>query len=205
MDLLGRIASGEARVGIIGLGYIGLPLAVEFAKAGLHVVGYDVDQSKVDSLRAGKSYIPDVPSEELSAVVNAGTFCATTDQRELANVDVINICVPTPLSKTREPYLSYLSGARSDAASCSGSWSFWSRRPTRDDRGNGAACWKRGLEGRARLLLAFSPERVDPGNQIPDGEHPESGGRDPPGEHRPGRGVLRAGLESVANSAWRKW
>ena len=83
MDLLQRIKSGEARVGIIGLGYVGLPLAVEFAKAGLHVVGYDVDQSKVDALSAGRSYIPDVPSEELAAVIKAGTFRATTDQREL--------------------------------------------------------------------------------------------------------------------------
>ena len=108
MDLLQRIKSREARVGIIGLGYVGLPLAVEFAKAGLHVVGYDVDQSKVDSLSAGKSYIPDVPSEELAAVVKAGTFRATTDQRELADVDVIDICVPTPLRKTRDPDLSYV-------------------------------------------------------------------------------------------------
>src|SRR5918996_3402610 len=108
MDLLPRLKGGEARVRIIGLGYVGLPLAVEFAKAGLHVVGYDVDQSKVDSLSAGKSYIPDVPSEELAAVVKAGTFRATIDQRELANVDVIDICVPTPLRKTRDPDLSYV-------------------------------------------------------------------------------------------------
>jgi UDP-N-acetyl-D-glucosamine dehydrogenase len=97
MDVLKRIQSGEARVGIIGLGYVGLPLAVEFAKAGLPVIGYDVDQSKVDTLMAGTSYIPDVPSEELTGVVKAGTFRATTDHRELANADVIDICVPTPL------------------------------------------------------------------------------------------------------------
>jgi UDP-N-acetyl-D-glucosamine dehydrogenase len=108
MDLLQRINNGEARIGIIGLGYVGLPLAVEFAKAGLSVVGYDVDQSKVDSLSAGRSYIPDVPSEELAAVVKAGTFRATTDQGELADVDVIDICVPTPLRKTRDPDLSYV-------------------------------------------------------------------------------------------------
>ncbi len=91
MDLLQRIKSGKARVGIIGLGYVGLPLAVEFAKAGFHVVGYDVDQSKINALAAGNSYIPDVPSSELADVVKSGTFRATTDQNELANVDVIDI------------------------------------------------------------------------------------------------------------------
>ena len=108
MDLLHRIESGQARVGIIGLGYVGLPLAVEFAKAGLHVIGYDVDQSKVDALMTGTSYIPDVPSSELAEVVKAGTFRATTDQRQLAEVDVIDICVPTPLRKTGDPDISYI-------------------------------------------------------------------------------------------------
>ncbi len=136
MDLLQRIKSRKARVGIIGLGYVGLPLAVEFAKAGLHVVGYDVDQSKVDSLSAGKSYIPDVPSEELAAVVKAGTFRATTDQRELADVDVIDICVPTPLRKTRDPDLSYVVKAIEATAACCArdSSSFSNRQPIRARR-----------------------------------------------------------------------
>src|SRR5262245_29323441 len=169
MDLLQRIKSGEARVGIIGLGYVGLPLAVEFAKAGLHVVGYDVDQSKVDNLSAGKSYIPDVPSEDLAAVVRAGTFRATTDQKELANVDVIDICVPTPLRKTRDPDLSYVVKAIEATAAVlrkgqlvileSTTYPGTTEEVAQPELEAG------GLKVGRDFYLAFSPERVDPGNK----------------------------------------
>src|SRR5687768_1762649 len=169
MDLLQRIKSGEARVGIIGLGYVGLPLAVEFAKAGLHVVGYDVDQSKVDSLSAGKSYIPDVPSQELAAVVKAGTFRATTDQRELADVDVIDICVPTPLRKTRDPDLSYVVKAieATTAILRKGQLVILESTtyPGTTEEVAQPALEAGGLKVGRDFYLAFSPERVDPGNK----------------------------------------
>src|SRR5918993_4020970 len=168
MDLLQRIKGGEARIGIIWLGYVGLPLAVEFAKAGLHVVGYDVDQSKVDSLSAGKSYIPDVPSEELAAVLKSGTFRATTDQRELADVDIIDICVPTPLRKTRDPDLSYVVQAV-DTTACvlrKGQLIILESTtyPGTTDEVVQPALEARGLKAGEDFYLAFSPERVDPGN-----------------------------------------
>src|SRR5262245_34878510 len=103
MDLLTRIERREARIGVIGLGYVGLPLAIEFARAGFHVIGFDVDQSKVDALNGGTSYIPDVASEHVADVVKRGFFRATVDESELADADVIDICVPTPLRKTRDP------------------------------------------------------------------------------------------------------
>src|SRR5687767_1636142 len=108
MDILNRIASREARLGVIGLGYVGLPLAVEFASAGFTVVGYDVNEPRVAELNAGKSYIPDVASAHLEAVVKSGKLRATTDPLALADVDIIDICVPTPLRKTRDPDLSYV-------------------------------------------------------------------------------------------------
>jgi UDP-N-acetyl-D-glucosamine dehydrogenase len=169
MDLLQRIKSGEARIGIIGLGYVGLPLAVEFARAGLHVIGYDVDQSKVDSLSAGKSYVPDVASEELAAVVKAGTFRATTDQQELAGVDVIDICVPTPLRKTRDPDLSYVVKAIETTGAVlrkgqlvileSTTYPGTTEEVAQPELEAG------GLKVGRDFYLAFSPERVDPGNK----------------------------------------
>jgi len=168
MDLLQRIKSGEAKVGIIGLGYVGLPLAVEFAKAGWHVLGYDVDQSKIDSLSAGKSYIPDVPSEELAAVVKAGTFRATTDQRELANVDIIDICVPTPLRKTRDPDLSYVVKAIEATAAVLRKGQLVilesTTYPGTTEEVAQPALEEGGLKVGRDFYLAFSPERVDPGN-----------------------------------------
>src|SRR5687767_11643691 len=107
-SLLEAIRSKRARVGIIGLGYVGLPLAVEFARAGFDVTGFDVDASKVSLINAGKSYIPDVPDEDLASVVSAGTFRATDDMAQLRSMDVIDIAVPTPLRKTKDPDLSYI-------------------------------------------------------------------------------------------------
>ena len=88
MELLKRIENKQARLGVIGLGYVGLPLAVEFARAGFHVVGFDVDKSKVDALNSGQSYIPDVSSEHVAEVVKAGLFKATIDENALADVDI---------------------------------------------------------------------------------------------------------------------
>src|SRR5688500_18583187 len=108
MELLKKIESKQAKLGVIGLGYVGLPLAVEFARAGFSVIGYDVDQKKVADLTAGRSYIPDVPSEHLAEVVKNGKFVATTDATRLGEVDIIDICVPTPLRKTKDPDMTYV-------------------------------------------------------------------------------------------------
>jgi len=169
MDLLQRIKSGEAKVGIIGLGYVGLPLAVEFAKAGLETIGYDVDQSKVDALMAGQSYIPDVPSEELAEVVKAGKFRSTTDKRELAKVDIIDICVPTPLRKTRDPDLSYVVQAIEATREVLHKGQLIilesTTYPGTTEEVAQPALEESGLKVGKDFFLAFSPERVDPGNK----------------------------------------
>jgi UDP-N-acetyl-D-glucosamine dehydrogenase len=101
-----RIRSRSARVGVIGLGYVGLPLAVEFARAGFTVTGFDVDAGKITQINAGKSYIPDVAEADLAAEVRAGKLSATTDMKQLGEMDAVDICVPTPLRKTKDPDLS---------------------------------------------------------------------------------------------------
>jgi len=111
MSLVSKIQSKEARLGVIGLGYVGLPLLVEFARAGFRAVGIDVSQEKVDHVNAGESYIRDVASSALRAVVDSGHLSATTDFSVLADVDTVNICVPTPLRKTRDPDISFIVSA----------------------------------------------------------------------------------------------
>src|SRR4051812_38341215 len=107
-SLMSKIESGEARCGIIGLGYVGLPLAVEMANAGLRVLGYDVSERAVNGINAGTSHIKDISSEVLAPLVRDGLISATTDPSRLGECDVIAICVPTPLSKTRDPDVSYV-------------------------------------------------------------------------------------------------
>ena len=104
--LKGKIEAKTARVGIVGLGYVGLPLAVEFAKAGFHVTGIDLQQSRVDRLMKGESYVQDVPNSDVAEYVKAGKFDATTDFSVVRELDTINICVPTPLRKTKDPDMS---------------------------------------------------------------------------------------------------
>src|SRR6185503_5453032 len=106
-NLTDTIRRREARCGIIGLGYVGLPLALEFARAGLHTVGIDVDPTKVDAINAGRSYITDVSDAEIHEQVASGRFRATTDFAGIGELDTINICVPTPLRKTKDPDLTY--------------------------------------------------------------------------------------------------
>ena len=105
-QLLAKINDRTAVVGVIGLGYVGLPLAMEFAKAGFHVVGFDISTRVVAALSAGKSHIQDVPSAEVAALVTSGKFEATTDPARLAVCDAVSIAVPTPLVKTRDPDMS---------------------------------------------------------------------------------------------------
>jgi UDP-N-acetyl-D-glucosamine dehydrogenase len=168
MELLKKIESKQARLGVIGLGYVGLPLAVEFARAGFPVVGYDVDQKKVAELMAGRSYIPDVPSAHLVEVLKSGKFMATTDPKQLGDVDIIDICVPTPLRKTKDPDMTYVVQAvevtaanlRKGQLIILESTTYPGTtvevvQPTLAAKG-----FKPGVD----FYLAFSPERVDPGN-----------------------------------------
>src|SRR5512146_1830613 len=98
-----RIRSRTARVGIVGLGYVGLPLAVEFAKAGFTVTGIDLSEQKTRSVNTGQSYVGDIPTPALVPLVDSGKLKATTDFSVVAELDTINICVPTPLRKTKDP------------------------------------------------------------------------------------------------------
>ena len=108
MDLLERIESLQANIGVIGLGYVGLPLVREFAGKGFSVIGFDVDETKVESLNSGRSYIKHIPSSLIEEMTSKGLFAATTDYGRLTDIDCILICVPTPLDRMKEPDLSYV-------------------------------------------------------------------------------------------------
>lgn len=111
MTLIEKIRNREARLSVIGLGYVGLPLVVEFARAGFKAVGVDIDPEKVDATNRGDSYIKDVSGEALCEALEGGKLSATTDFGVLAEMDTVNICVPTPLRKTRDPDISYIVSA----------------------------------------------------------------------------------------------
>ncbi len=168
MDLLQRISNKQAKIGVIGLGYVGLPLAVEFARAGFEVIGYDVDSTKTTTLNGGVSYIPDVPTKHVAEVVASGKFRATTDAAELADVDVIDICVPTPLRKTKDPDLSYVVQAVEATAKVLRKGQLIilesTTYPGTTDEVVLPALEAGGLVAGTDFYLAFSPERVDPGN-----------------------------------------
>lgn len=168
MELLKKIEAHQARLGVIGLGYVGLPLAVEFARAGFGVVGYDVDARKVAELMAGRSYIPDVPSEHLAEVVKSGKFVATTDPMKLADVDIIDICVPTPLRKTKDPDMTYVVQAVEATANVIRKGQLVilesTTYPGTTVEVVQPTLAAKGLKPGVDFYLAFSPERVDPGN-----------------------------------------
>jgi UDP-N-acetyl-D-glucosamine dehydrogenase len=168
-EILGRIIERQAAVGIIGLGYVGLPLAVEFARAGFRTVGIDVDGSRIETIRAGRSYIPDVPTETVSALVEREKLSATTDFSVLAGTDAVIICVPTPLRKTKEPDISYILAAAGhvrDHLHASQLVILESTTyPGTTDEVLLPMLEESGLQLDRDFYLAFSPERVDPGNK----------------------------------------
>jgi UDP-N-acetyl-D-glucosamine dehydrogenase len=162
------ISEKTACIGVIGLGYVGLPLIVEFALKGFPTIGFEVDHKKVESLNQGTSHIVDVPSENVQKCLDAGKFHATTDFSELAKCDVIIICVPTPLRKTKDPDMSYILAAGEQIQK-------YARRgqliilesttyPGTTDEVLQPMIEEAGLKLDEDFLLAFSPERVDPGN-----------------------------------------
>src|SRR5947209_9129695 len=166
--LIRQIATHSARISIIGQGYVGLPLAVEFARAGFHVTGLDTDPDRVAALGSGRSHVPDVPSTQVQAFLRAGRYQATTEPAILAESDAVLICVPTPLRKSKDPDITYVIAAAKEAAA--------RFRPgqliilesttypgTTEElllplfQASGASIGE-------DLFLAFSPERIDPGN-----------------------------------------
>ena len=163
------IRSRRARVAVVGCGYVGLPLAQAFAKAGFAVTGVDNDGRRVESMNAGKSHILDVPSEELRASVDAGRFRATTDYAAVADVDIIFISVPTPFDRAKQPDLSFIQSAANGIAPhvragqlvVLESTTF----PGTTDEVLKPILEARGLKAGKDFLLAFSPERIDPGNK----------------------------------------
>ena len=162
------VETKQARVGVIGLGYVGLPLAVEFARRGLRSVGFEVDARKAESINRGESYIPDVPSDALADAVSSERLHATTDFDELAACDAIIICVPTPLRKTKEPDISYILAASEEITKRLRHGQLVilesTTYPGTTDEVLLPMFEEKGLKLDEDFLLAFSPERVDPGN-----------------------------------------
>src|SRR5579884_4045250 len=163
-----KIKSRTARVGIVGLGYVGLPLAVEFGHAGFHVTGIDVQESKVRRLVAGESYIQDVPTKHVKELRDAGRLDATTDFSIVRELDTINICVPTPLRKTKDPDMSYIVDACEEIAKYAHPGLLIilesTTYPGTTDELLLPMFEKAGLKVGEDFFLCFSPERVDPGN-----------------------------------------
>ena len=166
--LKARIASGDARVGILGLGYVGLPLAVEFGAAGLNVTGFDLSESKVASLNKGESYIQDVETARLKDLVGKGRLQATTDFARIKECDALVICVPTPLSKTKDPDLEMVVSATRRIAENMRAGQLVvlesTTYPGTTDELILPMLSEKGLKVGTDFFLAFSPERVDPGN-----------------------------------------
>lgn len=168
--LLGKIQKRELKVGIIGLGYVGLPLAVEFAKAGLDVYGIDVDANKVRAIRKGVSYIQDVDTDVLKKLVARGKLHATADFGVIKKLDTVNICVPTPLRKSKDPDISYIVAATQNIAKHMHKGIMVilesTTYPGTTEEVILPMLEEKGLKVGKDFFLAFSPERVDPGNPV---------------------------------------
>ena len=167
--LLEKIERREVVIGLIGLGYVGLPLAVEFGKEGYRVIGVDVVEEKVDLINAGKSYIPDVSTQDVADLVSRGKLSATTDYSVLQQVDAISICVPTPLSKTKDPDMSYVISATDEVVKyCHKNLLIVlesTTYPGTTDELIMPRIEENGFTIGEDVFVCFSPERIDPGNQ----------------------------------------
>jgi UDP-N-acetyl-D-glucosamine dehydrogenase len=169
MDLMSKIKDKTAAVGVIGLGYVGLPLVLAFENAGFKVRGFDVDGEKVDLLNKGKSYIKHIPFERIEGMAERGNFRATKDFSLLHDADCIIICVPTPLNKQREPDLSYVFNTTKTIASTLRKGQLIALEsttyPGTTDEDMRAILEATGLQAGRDFYLAFSPEREDPNNK----------------------------------------
>jgi UDP-N-acetyl-D-glucosamine dehydrogenase len=163
-----KIQNKTAKIGIVGLGYVGLPLAVEFGHAGFEVIGIDVQQSKVDEINKGVSYIQDIPTEQVRELVHSGKLRATTDFSVIQELDTINICVPTPLRKTKDPDMSFIDAASREIARYFHAGLLVilesTTYPGTTDEVLLPMFEELGFKVGEDFFLCFSPERVDPGN-----------------------------------------
>jgi UDP-N-acetyl-D-glucosamine dehydrogenase len=167
-ELIRKAGDRSAVFGVVGLGYVGLPLVVEIADAGYRVIGFDVNPRVTDGINAGRSHIQDIPSARLAPLVSAGKVTATTDAARLADADVISICVPTPLSKTRDPDVSFVLAAADAIGGVVRAGQVVILESTTYPGTTRELLMPRlqksGLTVGQDVFLAFSPERVDPGN-----------------------------------------
>ncbi|MCM8760835.1 MAG: nucleotide sugar dehydrogenase [Candidatus Omnitrophica bacterium] len=167
-ELKKKISSKKARIGIIGLGYVGLPLAITFAKSGFHVWGIDIDEDRVKRIKRGESYILDVPKSDIALVKRSKSLWVTTDFSVIKSLDAVIICVPTPLHKTREPDVSYIVSAVKNIKRHMKRGQIVvlesTTYPGTTEEVMLPILEKDGMKEGRDFYLAFSPERVDPGN-----------------------------------------
>jgi UDP-N-acetyl-D-glucosamine dehydrogenase len=168
MDLLTKIKRHEAKIGVIGMGYVGLPLLLEFVKENFPTIGFDIDPTKVKELNAGKSYIKHIPSIKIKEAVDKGKFKATADFSSLKEVDCILVCVPTPLGKHREPDVSYITSTSETIVQFLRKGHLIvlesSTFPGTTEGVMRPILEKGGLSAHKDFFLSFSPEREDPNN-----------------------------------------
>jgi UDP-N-acetyl-D-glucosamine dehydrogenase len=168
LELEAKIATRTARFGVIGLGYVGLPLGLTLSDAGFNVTGIDIDTNRVGAIAAGRSYITDINDAELQKATRDNRFRATTDLSEIRNLDAVSICVPTPLRKTKDPDMSYVIAAADAIAAHLHAGQLVilesTTYPGTTDELILPALEARGLKVGEDFFLAYSPERVDPGN-----------------------------------------
>lgn len=169
-ELIRKIQDKSVRIGVIGLGYVGLPLAVDKAIAGYEVIGFDIQQRRVDMVNQGVNYIGDVVDEELREVVRTGKLRATTDYDEIKNLDIVTICVPTPLDKNKQPDLTYIRNSAQEVAKRLHAGMLVvlesTTYPGTTEEEVKPILESTGLKCGTDFFLAFSPERVDPGNKL---------------------------------------
>ncbi|MEQ9033217.1 MAG: nucleotide sugar dehydrogenase [Aggregatilineales bacterium] len=167
--LISKLDTRQAITAVIGLGYVGLPLAIEFAETGFSVIGVDISEKKVDLINQGISYIPDIPTERLKPLVESGKIRATTHYSELSTVDTINICVPTPLTKTKDPDMSFIINSIDEIVKICHEGMLIILESTTYPGTTREIILPRieatGLVAGESVFIAFSPERIDPGNK----------------------------------------
>lgn len=168
--LAGKLESKTARIGVVGLGYVGLPIALEYTRKGINVHGVDLDQWKIDELNAGRNYIEDLPDDEIADVVKQGLLTASATFDELANVDVIFIAVPTPFNENKDPDISYIldSGREISKILKKGQLVILKSTtfPGTTEDYLRPELEESGMKAGVDFFLAYSPERVDPGNKV---------------------------------------
>ncbi len=169
MDLIKKIRAKEAKISVVGLGYVGLPLAIELAKKGFEVVGIERDGSRVDMLNRGESYLHEISNNELNSVVSNGKFHATQKFESVSDMDVIIICVPTPLDINKSPVTKYIEHAVNNSIPHARKGQLFvlesTTYPGTTDEIIKAKFESKGYKIGEDIFLAFSPERVDPGNE----------------------------------------